>query len=182
MSQEHLELSFSSIRSKGGFNNNPSAKQFIAIFKCLLVHHKLTHLNSNCADDITTPILNVNSKRLRTTQENYYGFCSNEEIDCRDISFSPYIDNIIEYIAGFVVRKVANRMSYAICKTALYGEENSVESLISYKNRGGLKYPSKTIFSISKTAEKICKEILNSPPKFNNLMPYLINKLLNNMD
>lgn len=73
-------------------------------------------------------------------------------------------------------------MSYAICKTALYGEENSVESLISYKNRGGLKYPSKTIFSISKTAEKICKEILNSPPKFNNLMPYLINKLLNNMD
>lgn len=38
MSQDHLELFFSAIRSRGGHNNNPSCRQFETAFKQLLVH------------------------------------------------------------------------------------------------------------------------------------------------
>ncbi|XP_071062832.1 beta-1,4-galactosyltransferase 6-like [Pseudochaenichthys georgianus] len=36
-SQDHLELPFNSIRASGGWNNNPSARQFQAIFRRLMV-------------------------------------------------------------------------------------------------------------------------------------------------
>uniref|UniRef100_A0AAV2J0S7 Transposable element P transposase-like RNase H C-terminal domain-containing protein n=1 Tax=Knipowitschia caucasica TaxID=637954 RepID=A0AAV2J0S7_KNICA len=35
-SQDHLELLFNSIRASGGWNNNPSARQFQAIFRHLM--------------------------------------------------------------------------------------------------------------------------------------------------
>lgn len=37
VSQDHLELFFSAIRARGGFNNNPNAVQFRAAFKRLLI-------------------------------------------------------------------------------------------------------------------------------------------------
>ena len=36
MSQDHIESFFSKIRSMGGFNNNPSAGQFLAAYKRVL--------------------------------------------------------------------------------------------------------------------------------------------------
>lgn len=38
VSQDHLEMLFSVIRSRGGFNNNPFAAQFEATYKKLLIH------------------------------------------------------------------------------------------------------------------------------------------------
>ena len=36
LSQDHLELFFSAVRAAGGFNNNPTAQQFMAAYKRLL--------------------------------------------------------------------------------------------------------------------------------------------------
>lgn len=63
LSQDHLELFYSAVRSRGGFNNNPSPKQFAAIFKRLLIHHELKHVHGNCEDHTITPILEVSSKK-----------------------------------------------------------------------------------------------------------------------
>lgn len=41
LNQDHLETFFSAIRSRGGFNNNPSAKHFEASYKRLLVRHEV---------------------------------------------------------------------------------------------------------------------------------------------
>lgn len=41
VSQDHLELLFGNIRSHGGTNNNPTARQFKAAYKKLLVHVEL---------------------------------------------------------------------------------------------------------------------------------------------
>ena len=38
-SQDHLELFFSAVRSLGGFNNNPTARQFKAAYRRLLMRH-----------------------------------------------------------------------------------------------------------------------------------------------
>lgn len=49
LSQDHLETFFSALRSRGGFNNNPSAKQFEYSYKRLLIHHQITAAESgNC--------------------------------------------------------------------------------------------------------------------------------------
>lgn len=42
ISQDHIEMLFSAIRSRGGFNNNPTAAQFEAAYKRLLVRSELS--------------------------------------------------------------------------------------------------------------------------------------------
>ena len=40
-SQDHIELFFGEIRSMGGNNNNPSARQFSSAYKKLIIHNKV---------------------------------------------------------------------------------------------------------------------------------------------
>lgn len=42
LSQDHLETFFSSVRQRGGFNNNPTCKQFKAAYKKLLIHNEIS--------------------------------------------------------------------------------------------------------------------------------------------
>lgn len=42
LSQDHLETFFSAIRSRGGFNDNPTCLQFQAAYKRLLVHNQIS--------------------------------------------------------------------------------------------------------------------------------------------
>ena len=41
MSQDHLELFFSLVKASGGWNNNPTTCQFIAVYKQLLMRHNI---------------------------------------------------------------------------------------------------------------------------------------------
>lgn len=41
LSQDHLENFFSSVRDRGGHNDNPTAFQFMTAYKRLLVHHEV---------------------------------------------------------------------------------------------------------------------------------------------
>ena len=40
-SQDHLEHFFGSVRSKGGLNNNPTAQQFVGIYKHMLLRNSI---------------------------------------------------------------------------------------------------------------------------------------------
>lgn len=40
MSQDHIELLFGCTRAHNDCNNNPTARQFVAIYKKILVHHE----------------------------------------------------------------------------------------------------------------------------------------------
>ena len=48
LSQDYLELFFASIRSSGGWNNNPSARKFMASYKLLLLRYEVS-ATGNCA-------------------------------------------------------------------------------------------------------------------------------------
>ena len=63
-SQDHLELFFSAVRSRGGFNDNPTALQFKAAYKRLLLRHNIKHGNGNCALLDDTNILHVNAHSI----------------------------------------------------------------------------------------------------------------------
>lgn len=56
MSQDHLEVFFCAIRCRGGHNNNPSAVQFKAAYKRLLMHAAVKGTNGNCIELEQVPI------------------------------------------------------------------------------------------------------------------------------
>jgi len=63
MSQDHIEMLFSAIRSRGdGFNNNPTAAKFESGYKRLLIHTEISVSDrANCAPQDSTNILHVSS-------------------------------------------------------------------------------------------------------------------------
>ena len=63
-SQDHLELFFSAVRARGGFNDNPTVLQFKGAYKRLLLRHNVKHGGGNCALLHETYILNVPEESL----------------------------------------------------------------------------------------------------------------------
>nr|CAI5826189.1 unnamed protein product [Callosobruchus analis] len=49
---DHIEIFFSAVRSRGGFTNNPTSRQFQATMKKLLIPQKIT--GSENANDVAT--------------------------------------------------------------------------------------------------------------------------------
>ena len=59
LSQDHLELFFGAIRCCGGFNNNPTSRQFTAAYKRLLLRSSIQSGHDNCITRDSTSILHV---------------------------------------------------------------------------------------------------------------------------
>jgi hypothetical protein len=71
LSQDHIEMFFCAKRSKGGFNNNPTATQFEAAYKSLLTHAEITtSASANCLPQDDTQILYVSSNSSKIIFEN----------------------------------------------------------------------------------------------------------------
>ncbi|CAM4735759.1 unnamed protein product [Leuciscus chuanchicus] len=111
LSQDHLELFFSAVRARGGYNNNnPTAQQFKAAYKRLLVRHQVKNGTGNRLIRDGTNMLAVTvgpaSRQFDVTPAL--------PLDSdHDYSISPYVDSIsefkdaaIHYIAGYVVKKM----------------------------------------------------------------------------
>lgn len=192
LSQDHLELFFSSVRSKGGFNNNPSPKQFAAIFKRLLIHHELTHQNSNCDNEVKTPILSVSSttqpKENISCGVNEDEFLFNVEyFDISNIELNIVQENITHYIAGFIVKKLSKAIKCHICSSSLSANISNSEcpqsvDLIAFKQRGGLHVPSSDLKITCELCEKVCQEFLHSSQDHPHLMTFLISAVVSTID
>ena len=57
ISQDHLALFFSAVRACGGWNNNPTTRQFTMVYKQLLMRHIIGG-RGNCTRQADTEILN----------------------------------------------------------------------------------------------------------------------------
>lgn len=80
---------------------------------------------------------------------------------------SFYKDNILYYIAGYIVFKVILFIKCKQCRSALIASQEhfyskGVHSFTVFKNRGGLHVPSLSVFKILKETEKciqyLCKD------------------------
>ena len=106
-SQDHLELFFSAVRSRGGFNNNPSARQFKSAYKRLLMRHHVKHNVGNCLYLDETTILHVNGEGVSTVDLAW----SDPVEEDHDYAALPVVEDVsefkeavINYISGFIVR------------------------------------------------------------------------------
>ncbi|KAL3199572.1 hypothetical protein MRX96_001334 [Rhipicephalus microplus] len=160
LSQDHAENFFGSVRGRGGYNNNPTAAQFMAAYKRLLVQTEVTSSSSgNCTKDMvsilnaTTVVAQVDatsaltdmrrSSILEPHDDHYYTHPEN---------LSAVVVAVVSYIAGFVVRQVCKTTTCEECIAALYSDE--LVPLVEQKNRGGLVSPSKDVIGLCEAVEK----------------------------
>jgi len=183
ISQDHLELIFGNIRSCGGYNNNPTVRQFKSAFKKLIIHTEIKEGNTgNCIPLEEIYILNISSNLKQsknpvniineTANENSQKWFSDLDdtayIDhdyCLEIplSFTEYKNEVITYLAGYIARKLMKTLHCVECVGALIEQNADTKNnynLINIKNRGSLIYPSKDLVYISKKIENTIRHYL----------------------
>jgi hypothetical protein len=98
---------------------------------------------ANCLAQDDTSILKVTSTR-RSAGNQLDLLCCDEECD-NDVvdvpyNFDKFTSDVIEYIAGFVCKKLLNSFNCSICCSSLMAD-NSLSAFLTRKNKGGLKNP-----------------------------------------
>jgi len=180
---------FGCVRSHGGCNNNPTARQFTAIYKRLLTHHEVKAINGNCIQIEDVPILARKNNHLSQRQQSAVSTLSiidnmlkynifpepqqaeNDEAEFDTMSDLSHIklfkENAVTYIAGYVTRNVSKHETCTDCSAALIGDIRKCEAseLLAIKNRGGLKIPSSGTITVCNAAEQ-CFHIMQyeKPP------------------
>lgn len=189
MSQDHIELFFGRVRSMGGCNNNPTSRQFTAAYKKLLVDNDIQDvLRGNSLPLASVPILTASSNYLTNVNlntpsamainatlaknrilDNECEFTSTADVvdDDNDdytyipnkVHLSPCSNNIVAYIAGFVVYKLKKSLHCEVCIDALTSNTNSnMHSLIKLKSKGNLIFPSADVMEICVCCEKMFRQ------------------------
>lgn len=188
LSQNHLEMFFSAIRSKGGFNNNPTAAQLEAAYKRLIVHKELaTSSEANCLPIDRTNILTISSTNKFKNEEYLDMLCAEVESDndgnfLIDQTELQYTHNVIEYIAGFVSRKLKKKCYQCDqCILVIINNSESIDklstaSLLNIKNKGRLTKLSEDVVKICKIAESTFKTNIGKISKQENIIQYVIIK------
>ena len=123
LSQDHLELFFPAVRQRVGWNNNPSAVQFSNVFRSLLSHSSITgSAKANCVSQDTTALLNVVDTEPDDDIVSFINFesaLSDHPYSCTNTGLSVFVEGIIVYIAGWVLRSVTKQVSCKECSLAL---------------------------------------------------------------
>ena len=140
-SQDHLELLFSCLRSKGGWNNNPNSMQLKYTLRQMLFRNAVkASKNSNCIDfseSFTSGIIPIFHKRkhrsplVEETPENDSGFTPEEQLlveQLEEKGHSEFMENILFYISGYIVTKLITLISCTACRSSLISS-TSTQSL-----------------------------------------------------
>ena len=129
-SQDHIDLLFACIRGRGGSNNNPNTLQFKYAMRNLLLKNSIIAsskanvmaFNEHCTSSLFS--LKWTKHRSPTNEHPQSDEMSAEEAKALPesldkIALSEFCENIIYYIAGFIVRKVIKNIDCSQCSEAL---------------------------------------------------------------
>lgn len=167
LSQDHLETFFSAIRGKGGYNDNPTCRQFQAAYKRLLVHNAIVGSEKgNCSILDNTKILAVDKNKLYAKEiSQYEQNVTKTQLHDHDYfsvvyNMSAYVEDVSVYIAGFVTLKLQKKIDCNYCKSFLTTKEH-VSKLAFIKDRGGLQKPSTDVQTVCIETEKVFRQYVH---------------------
>ena len=170
--QNCLENFFSIIRGKGGHPDNPCPVEFRAAYRAAAVDSIFVVSNqSNYKDDVDNFLLNLstitNHQESRNDNSNE---ASHEYMaDLMRVANASCLtlpeENILVYIAGYLLRKLSKRHTCDICLQSLVQNcvsdpANKSYCFIDMKqyqhlDSGGLTYPSTTLVNFTNALEKV---------------------------
>ena len=176
LSQDHIELTFNVVRCRGRWNNNPTAGQFRAAYRLLLVKHTLCpsgNGNSVAQQEVCMlPVVAVVQARepACSTAEilSRYRLCDDViasdhsyAVVCDKIFLSEFSSSVVMYIAGRVSQKLSVRLSCGTCREALLSPSKVVQNskLLQRKDAGGLVYPSESVTVVCRLTEQTIRFI-----------------------
>ncbi len=176
LSQDHIELTFNVVRSRGRWNNNPTAIQFQAAYRRLVMKHDIRPSQTGNAvsqDSVTllpalavvnsresvvaTPELLLSCGLSVTSGNNDHDY----SVTADKINLSEFSSNIVVYIAGYVVRKLLKKLLCIACRVGLLDSTkvNSNYKLLMRKDAGGLLFPSQSVVTVCTVTEQCLRFI-----------------------
>ncbi|KYN10146.1 THAP domain-containing protein 9 [Trachymyrmex cornetzi] len=189
LSQDHLELFFSSVRSRGGNNNNPTTEQFQSALKWLLIYAQVgSSVYANCIKKHDTCILQIKKsvtkeKNLIVTVAKDISFEEQQstndmlnESAIKNYAYAVLLDHNYATPAVFhnvnqiyVKDVIAYKAGFVIKKISksikcvscrkLLTNYETLSSLRQIKNRGKLTPASADVIEICLIAERTLREI-----------------------
>lgn len=173
MSQDHIELLFGAIRMQCGHNDNPNALQFKGAYRKMLCRMELQLSESgNCVPLEDIPILTCSSALNCINNTSFAERFDDEEKELteqllitpisNDVGFEITIgsddpnfkNHIVGYIAGNVARHLTTQFKCQNCIDNLLAKEKLwFHKLVCMRDKGGLVYASKEVYSICSVAE-----------------------------
>lgn len=146
----------------GGWNANPSASVFASAFRGILFRCGITpSTTANVRPQDGTDLLR--EETLHEHEED-----NNDDQDEHPLSLSPFLDNVVEYISGWVARHLQTRIKCMDCALSLTSETPLLTGnrLINIKDRGGLMIPSISLQNVCKACEVFFKSKKEKKMKF----------------
>jgi hypothetical protein len=167
LSQDHLELFFATVRRRGGNSHNPTPIQFMHAYRAILC-------NATCAvgisanvlplDDTETlaspPLFDTRDELLAAATEpddyaDLFSVLADHDYAASYTRLSTYVEDISEYIGGYVARKILKSLTCIHCKAQLVEEPaTSTSRLLHLKNNGGLTAASRSVVAIVHACER----------------------------
>lgn len=154
----------------GGWNNNPNCQQFKYIMRRLQVRCGVKPGSTGNVQVESSNLLSLEAPVL--PQEPAPSPFEDSIIDhtyCQCIMKLHIItvENIVVYMAGWVIRKIMKRLTCNTCRESLvtdhvppgHGEQGY--SLLKLRNRGGLLVPSRGTVSLLMASEKAIRRCMN---------------------
>ena len=179
-SQDHIEILFSCIRARGGWNNNPNSLQLKYALRRMLFGNSVTaSVNANCQvfdDTVVIPIFRTQKHAAPLAEDP--NCPKDDEQDTHRMSelmngliksnpHSEFVNNILEYISGCVVAKLMKKVKCPSCIANLTGSSPKPPNLsehdyfqptanepkpgfLHFLNNGKLQIPSKFVMDVIK--------------------------------
>ena len=153
----------------GGWNNNPTVLHFKAAFRRLIAHAGASTSgdSGNVTTQDTTQLIQGSSVTYvppDAVREDATSALVDDRLVLHDHSYigerlGSLIDNILVYIAGYVVRKAMSQITCDECRSALVSHEPSEKYGSAYcflriRNSGSLAIPSEGVVAIVFAAER----------------------------
>ena len=173
--QDHIELLFSCMRSRGGWNNNPNCLQFKYALRKMLMKNAITaSKNSNCLDftgcNNIVPLFHTTKHKtppscdeVKKATDDSEMFLMGDHLD--DEGHSEFMSNVLFYITGYIVSKLLDKLTCPGCKRCLvpqpnetsphnghdytstmYHEAGKASCFSNFVNKGGLQIPSTSVY------------------------------------
>ena len=176
LSQDHIGLLFACIRVKGGFNNNPNTLQLKYALRNILMKKSITASNKanvmSCDNESTGSLFSLKWSKHISPIVEAAGDSDNDDAHLQELSdalnrviISDISENVLFYIAGFIVPKLKRQIDCSICSKALLlksspsatsecRETPSHDLFLERRNNGGLIKVSYDVYRIIKYAEQ----------------------------
>jgi hypothetical protein len=132
-----------------------------------------TEINGNCTvlEETSFRVSPLGSMRQLRSQNEEEELLQEEEEETNNIpdldALTPFVNNIVVYIAGYVAKNLSKNLKCAACLLSLVDPQNEASPshdriLINAKNNGGLVLPSEDLCKVCKINESTIRYFENN--------------------